>query len=69
MNLGQEIVQQLLKEDTKIRGAHVPELLEIAVSLRTGAKVFETMDKIADNDILRAYLKRRRLSLRKFNPR
>jgi len=58
---------QKIKDETKIR-AHPPELLEIAVALRTGAKVFETMDEIADSDILRNYLKKRGLLLKKFSP-
>jgi predicted nucleic acid-binding protein len=56
-----------IKEETGIR-AHPPELLEIAVALRTGAKVFETMDEIVDSDVLRGYLKERGLLLKKFNP-
>ena len=56
-----------IKDETGIR-AHPPELLEIAVALRTGAKVFETMDQIADSNILKAYLKKRGLLLKKFSP-
>jgi len=58
---------QEIKEETGIR-AHPPELLEIAVALRTGARVFETMDEIADSEVLRGYLKERGLLLKKFNP-
>jgi predicted nucleic acid-binding protein len=59
---------QQIKEDTRIRGVHAPEFLEIAVALRTGAKRFETMDEIADNEILKGYLKQKGLRLIKFSP-
>ena|SRR3990172_9066421 len=66
-NIDLDVVQEI-KEETGIR-AHLSELLEIAVSLRTGAKVFETTDEIADSDVLRSYLKKRGLALKKFSPR
>ena len=62
-----EMAQQI-KEDTRIRGLHVPELLEIAVALRTEAKQFVTMEELGGNETLKPYLKQKGLRLIRFSP-
>jgi len=59
-----KIVDEIVSE-TRIR-ADLPELIELTVMIKERSGVFVTMEKIADNQILREYMNNSGISIKRF---